>query len=62
MEKEKLQELLKGKIINRADLSHGTVKLFFSDGTCFEREKTCEGVITASLFDKDGKLIFSTRI
>lgn len=62
MEKEKLQELLKGKTINRADLSHGTVKLFFSDGTSFEREKTCEGEITASLFGRDGKTIVTTRI
>lgn len=62
MEKVKLQELLIGKIISRADLSHGTVKLFFNDGTSFEREKTYEGVITASLFDKDGKVILSTRI
>lgn len=62
MEKDKLQELLIGKIISRADLSHGTVKLFFNDGTSFEREKTYEGVITASLFDKDGKVILSTRI
>lgn len=62
MEKEKLQELLKGKTIDRADLSHGTVKLFFSDGTSFEREKTCEGVITASLFGKDSKVILSARI
>lgn len=62
MEKEKLQELLKGKDINRADLSHGTVKLFFSDGTVFEREKTCEGEIVANLFGADGKVIISTRI
>lgn len=60
--KEKLQELLKGKTIERADLSRGTVKLFFSDGTRFEREKTCEGVIVASLFGADGKLILSSRI
>ena len=62
MEKEKLEELLKGKTIDRADLSHGTVKLFFSDGTRFEREKTCEGVIVASLFGGDGKVISSSRI
>ncbi|NLW45890.1 MAG: hypothetical protein GXY86_00900 [Firmicutes bacterium] len=62
MEKEKLEELLKGKTINRADLSRGTVKLFFNDGTCFEREKTCEGVIKAGLFDADGKVILSSRI
>ena len=60
--KEKLQELLKGKTIERADLSRGTVKLFFSDGTVFEREKTCEGVIVASLFGADGKVILSSRI
>lgn len=62
MDKEKLQELLKGKTIDQADLSHGTVKLFFNDGTRFEREKTCEGVIMASLFGADGKLILSARI
>lgn len=62
MDKEKLQELLKGKTIERADLSHGTVKLFFNDGTCFKREKTCEGVIMASLFGADGKMILSARI
>ncbi len=62
MDKEKLQEILKGKTINRADLSHGTVKLFFSDGTIFEREKTCEGEIKASLFGTDGKTIVTTRI
>ncbi len=62
MDKEKLQELLKGKTIDRADLSHGTVKLFFSDGTIFEREKTCEGVIKASLSGMDGKSIITTRI
>ncbi len=62
MEKEKLQELLKGKAINRADLSHGTVKLYFSDGTYFEREKTCEGEIMAKLIGADGKTILSTRI
>ena len=28
MDKEKLQELLKGKTIERADLSHGTVNFF----------------------------------
>jgi hypothetical protein len=62
MDKEKLQELLKGKTIERADLSRGTVKLFFNDGARFEREKTCEGVIMASLFGADGKMILSARI
>lgn len=62
MDKEKLQELLKGKTIERADLSHGTVKLFFNDGARFEREKSCEGVIIASLFDAEGKMILSARI
>lgn len=62
MDKEKLQELLKGKTISQADLGRGTVKLFFSDGTCFEREKTCEGVIMASLIGPDGKIIEATRI
>lgn len=62
MDKEKLQVLLKGKTIERADLSRGTVKLFFTDGTRFEREKTCEGVIIASLRGADRKMILSTRI
>ncbi|NLY75486.1 MAG: hypothetical protein GX075_09305 [Firmicutes bacterium] len=62
MNKEKLEALLQGKTISQADLSRGTVKLFFSDGTVFEREKTCEGVIVASLFGADGKVILSSRI
>lgn len=62
MDKEQLQQLLQGKTIARADLSHGTVKLVFSDGTSFEREKTCEGEIVATLFRADQTTIVSCKI
>lgn len=62
MERDKLQQLLQGKVIKAADLSRGTVHLVFTDGTRFEREKTFEGKITATLFDKDGKVVLRTPI
>ncbi|GEM_PF-2583611 len=61
-EKHELERLLAGKVIKQADLSNGTVKLIFSDGTRFEREKTFEGMIHATLYDSTGELILSTRI
>ncbi|MBO8125703.1 MAG: hypothetical protein H0Z38_00515 [Firmicutes bacterium] len=57
-----LEKLLEGKIIKKADLTNGTVKLDFTDGTRFEREKTFEGMIHATLYDPNGKPILSTRI
>ncbi len=62
MEKERLQQLLVGKVISQADLSHGTVKLGFSDGTFLQREKTCEGEIIATLYDHDHKIIIAVKI
>lgn len=61
-DKEKLEQLLQGKVIKTADLSRGTVHLSFTDGTRFEREKTFEGKITATLFDSDGKVVLRTNI
>jgi hypothetical protein len=57
-----LAEILKGRTIEIAELSNGTVKLKFTDGTRFAREKTCEGIITAFLFDVEGNVIASARI
>lgn len=59
---KKLEEMLKGKVIAEADLSQGTVKLVFTDGTRFERTKTFEGMIMATLFAPDGSTILSARI
>lgn len=61
-EKKKLEEMLRGKVIAAADLSQGTVRLTFTDGTRFERTKTFEGMITATLFDAEGRTILTTRI
>ncbi len=60
--KYELAKLLEGKIIKKADLSNGTVKLEFTDGTKFAREKTFEGMIHATLYDSLGKTIISVRI
>ncbi|NMB11795.1 MAG: hypothetical protein GX977_05860 [Firmicutes bacterium] len=57
-----LAKILKGKTIDMAELSNGTVKLRFTDGTRFAREKTCEGIITAFLFDAEGNVVASARI
>lgn len=62
MNKENLQQMLAGKTIARVDLSHGTVKLRFTDGTVFEREKTCEGEITATLYDNEHHILLSCKI
>ncbi len=60
--KYELAKLLEGKVIKKADLSNGTVKLEFMDGTRFVREKTFEGMIHATLYDSIGKTIISVRI
>lgn len=57
-----LEKLLEGKVVKKADLTNGTVKLEFTDGTRFTREKTFEGMIHATLYDISGKTILSTRI
>jgi hypothetical protein len=62
MLRPELEELLKGKTIQLADLSRGTVRLTFTDGTRFEREKTFEGMITATLFDARGNTLAAIRI
>lgn len=62
MNKEDLQRMLAGKTIYKADLSHGTVKLQFNDGTVFEREKTCEGEIMATLYDSNRRILGSCKI
>lgn len=62
MNKENLQQMLAGKTIVKADLSHGTVKLHFTDGTVFEREKTCEGEIMATLYDCEHRILISCKI
>lgn len=61
-DREALERLLEGKIIARADLRQGTVRLTFADGTRFERAKTFEGEIVATIFSADGATIVSTRI
>lgn len=61
MEKEHLQKLLNGKVIADADLCHGMVKFIFSDGTSFEREKTCEGEIIDTLYDKEKNIIMTIK-
>lgn len=61
MDKERLQKLLNGKVITDADLSHGRMKFIFSDGTSFEREKTCEGEIFDTLFDKEKNTIMTIK-
>lgn len=62
MEKERLQKLLSGKVINEAELNHGMVKFFFKDGTSFEREKTCEGEIIDTLYDPEKNIIITIKI
>lgn len=61
-EARQLEEALVSKTIARAELQRGTVVLYFTDGTSFEREKTYEGVITATLRDKDGGVVLTARI
>lgn len=61
-DRARLEGLLAGKAIAAADLRQGTVRLTFTDGTRFERAKTFEGVIVATLFSADGGTILSTRI
>lgn len=61
MEKERMQNLLTGKVIADADLNHGTVKFIFSDGTTFEREKTCEGEIINTLYDQEKNIIMTIK-
>lgn len=61
-ERANLERLLEGKTIAAADLRQGTVRLSFTDGSRFERAKTFEGVIIATLFASDGRTIASTRI
>lgn len=62
MSRDQLEQMLAGKTVERADLSRGTVRLFFTDGTRFEREKTFEGLITATLFDAKGNTLATVRI
>lgn len=62
MERRELEKMLEGKVVKKAELNHGTVKLFFSDGTCFHREKTCEGEVMAVLYGKDGTPVTAVRI
>ena len=62
MNKENIQRMLAGKTILKADLSHGTVKLQFDDGTVFEREKTCEGEIMATLYEGNRQILGSCKI
>lgn len=59
---EDLAKILEGKTIAAADLGNGTVRLRFVDGSSFAREKTCEGMITAFLFDEEGNVMASARI
>jgi hypothetical protein len=53
--------LLNGKVIRDADLSHGMMRFIFCDGTSFEREKTCEGEIIDTLFDKEKNIIMTIK-
>lgn len=61
-DRTRLEKLLEGKVVAGADLRQGTVRLVFTDGTRFERAKTFEGVIVATLFAADGGTITSIRI
>lgn len=61
-DRQALERLLEGKTVAHADLRQGTVRLTFVDGTRFERAKTFEGVIVATLFAPDGSTIASARI
>ncbi|MGE5553890.1 MAG: hypothetical protein ACM3XZ_08225 [Betaproteobacteria bacterium] len=58
----RLERLLEGKTIAAADLRQGTVRLAFTDGTRFERRKTFEGEIVATLFSAEGTTIVTARI
>lgn len=62
IKKEHLEELLTGKVIVKAVLERGTVKFYFTDGTWFEREKTCDGEIIATLFTQDQRVITCCKI
>lgn len=62
MLRQELEEMLRGKTIQSVDLSRGTVRLTFIDGTRFEREKTFEGMIMATLFDAQGNTLATVRI
>ncbi|NLV90905.1 MAG: hypothetical protein GX030_00735 [Firmicutes bacterium] len=57
-----MEKALVGKVIARANLENGAVVLTFTDGTSFERDKTYEGVITATLRQRDGTVLMTTRI
>ena len=57
MERRRLEELLVGKVIARAELGPGSVRLVFADGTSLLREKTFEGLVEATLFGPDGETI-----
>ncbi|MDI6871247.1 MAG: hypothetical protein QME79_07815 [Bacillota bacterium] len=61
-DREELERLLEGKVVAAADLRKGTVRLTFTDGTRFERAKTFEGEIVATLFAADGGTIATARI
>ncbi len=61
-DRTKLEKLLEGKVIKTADLRLGTVHLTFADGTRFERQKTFEGEIVATLFSSDGATIATARL
>jgi hypothetical protein len=61
-DRARLEGLLTGKAIAAADLRQGTVRLAFTDGTRFERAKTFEGEIVATLFAADGATIATARI
>lgn len=62
MDRRELEKMLEGKTVKKAELVHGTVKMVFTDGTCFCREKTCEGQVMAVLYGKDGSPAAATRI
>lgn len=61
-DRTKLEELLAGKVVAAADLRQGTVRLTFTDGTRFERAKTFEGEIVATLFAPGGETVATARL
>jgi hypothetical protein len=62
IDKVNLQALMIGKVITGVDLDHGELKLFFADGTTFEREKTFEGEVIVTLFGNEREVIACSKI
>ncbi|MGE5557362.1 MAG: hypothetical protein ACM3WV_01980 [Bacillota bacterium] len=62
MDKKNLEEKVAGKKVASLDVSMGTLKVIFADGSMLAREKSCDGEITVVYYNPLGKPEVSLKI